>query len=102
MDLFLPQFIFGERTGPNGGSDGSGHAPTGINYPTEWSAKEYYLENRPSGRGHSSPVHDGKYIWVTTAVETPASEEEKEKRLKENKGLPTVTVLSKVTFGLKN
>ena len=36
-------------------------------------------------------------IWVTTS-QTPASEEEKEERLKENKGLPTVTVLSKVSL----
>jgi len=31
-------------------------------------------------------------------METPASEKEKEERLKENKGLPTVTVLSKVSL----
>ena len=50
------------------------------------------------GRGHSSPVHEKGSIWITTAVETPASEKEKEDRLKENEGLSTVTVLSKVSL----
>ena len=81
------------------GPDGSGHAPAGIKYPSEWSStKNIMWKINLPGRGHSSPVHDGKFIWVTTAIETPASEKEKEERLKANKGLPTVTVLSKVSL----
>ncbi len=81
------------------GPEGSGHAPVGIKYPSEWSStKNIMWKINLPGRGHSSPVHDGKFIWVTTAIETPASEKEKEERLKANKGLPTVTVLSKVSL----
>jgi outer membrane protein assembly factor BamB len=50
------------------------------------------------GRGHSSAVHENGHIWITTAIETPASEKEKEERLKENEGLSTVTVLSEVSL----
>ena len=97
--ILIPVYIWGANWPQWRGPDGSGHAPSGINYPTEWSAKKNIIwKTDLPGRGHSSPVHDGKYIWVTTAVETPASEEEKEERLKENKGLPTVTVLSKVSL----
>ncbi|MBT3667383.1 MAG: PQQ-like beta-propeller repeat protein, partial [Opitutae bacterium] len=80
------------------GPDASGHAPNG-NYPLNWSSQENIIWKKTlPGRGHSSPVHDGDNIWVTTALETPASEEEKKERLKENKGLPTVTVLSKLSL----
>ena len=50
------------------------------------------------GRGHSSAVHENGLIWITTAIETPASEKEKQERLKENDGLSTVTVLSEVSL----
>ena len=43
-------------------------------------------------------VHENGQIWITTAIETPASEKEKEERLKENEGLSTVTVLSEVSL----
>ena len=80
------------------GPDASGHAPSG-NYPVNWSSQENIIWKKTlPGRGHSSPVHDGENIWVTTALETPASEEEKKERLKENKGLPTVTVLSRLSL----
>jgi hypothetical protein len=80
------------------GPNASGHAPNG-NYPVSWSSQENIIWKKTlPGRGHSSPVHDGDNIWVTTALETPASEEEKKERLKENKGLPTVTVLSRLSL----
>ena len=60
--------------------------------------QERRLEVGSAGRGHSSPVHDKGMIWITTALETPASEAEKKERLKDNKGLPTVVVLSKVSL----
>ena len=97
--LLTPFFICGANWPQWRGPNSSGHAPKGINYPSVWSAEKNILwkTNLP-GRGHSSPVHDGKNIWVTTALETPASEEEKKERLKQNNGLPTVTVLSKVSL----
>lgn len=80
------------------GPDASGHGYPGI-YPTQWSAEENlaWMAKIP-GRGHSSAVHENGHIWITTAIETPASEKEKEERLKENEGLSTVTVLSEVSL----
>ena len=96
--ILTPVCIWGVNWPQWRGPVASGHAPTG-NYPKTWSSKEKVLwKTDLTGRGHSSPVHDGKYIWVTTAIETPASLEEKEERLKENNGLLTVTVLSKVSL----
>ena len=80
------------------GPDASGHGYPGT-YPTKWSAEENlaWMAKIP-GRGHSSAVHENGQIWITTAIETPASEKEKEERLKENEGLSTVTVLSEVSL----
>lgn len=80
------------------GPDASGHGYPG-EYPTKWSAEENlaWMAEIP-GRGHSSAVHENGHIWITTAIETPASEKEKEERLKENEGLSTVTVLSEVSL----
>ena len=80
------------------GHDASGHCYPG-EYPTKWSAEENlaWMAEIP-GRGHSSAVHENGHIWITTAIETPASEKEKEERLKENEGLSTVTVLSEVSL----
>ena len=80
------------------GPDASGHGYPGT-YPKKWSAEENlaWMAKIP-GRGHSSAVHENGHIWITTAIETPASEKEKEERLKENEGLSTVTVLSEVSL----
>ena len=80
------------------GYDASGHCHPG-EYPTKWSAEENlaWMAEIP-GRGHSSAVHENGHMWITTAIETPASEKEKEERLKENEGLSTVTVLSEVSL----
>ncbi len=80
------------------GPDASGHAFEG-KFPADWSAEENlaWMADIP-GRGHSSAVHENGHIWITTAIETPASEKEKEERLKENEGLSTVTVLSEVSL----
>ena len=80
------------------GSDASGHAFEG-KFPSEWSAnKNLIWKTSLPGRGHSSAVHENGLIWITTAIETPASEKEKQERLKENEGLSTVTVLSEVSL----
>lgn len=51
-----------------------------------------------SGRAWSSPVIDGKQIWLTTAIETPAKKEDAERRLKANTGNQPLTLLEKVEF----
>ncbi len=80
------------------GPHASGHAHEG-QYPTQWSTRQNLLwkANLP-GRGHSSAVHQKGKIWITSAIETPATEEEKQARLKTNEGLSTVTVLSEVSL----
>ena len=83
------------------GPNGDGHAPEG-SYPIRWGehrniAWKTFLV--PS-KGHSSPVVQNGKIWLTSAVETPATEEEKEARVKESKfpGAATLHYLSKVAF----
>ena len=48
------------------------------------------------GRGWSSPVVAGGRVWMTTAMETEAGEEEKAERLKTNTGDQPLTLLSQV------
>ena len=97
--LLLPALLSGAESWPQWrGPAANGHAGK-AGYPSEWSAKKNIAwKSVLPGRGHSSPVHDGDTIWVTTAIETAASEAEKTERLKANKGLPTVTVLSEVSL----
>lgn len=97
--LLVPSLLYGAESWPQWrGPSANGHAGMG-GYPSEWNqTKNVAWKSVLPGRGHSSPVHDGKTVWVTTAIETPASEAEKKERLKDNKGLATVTVLSKVSL----
>ena len=64
------------------GPDASGHAPLAGNFPevlVNYPSKYLYGRRALPGRGHSSPVHSDKRenIWVTSAIETPASEKER-------------------------
>jgi len=97
--LLLPALLCGADSWPQWrGPEANGHAGKG-GYPSEWNkAKNVAWKSVLPGRGHSSPIHEDGLIWITTAVETPASEAEKKERLKGNKGLPTVIVLSKVSL----
>jgi len=97
--LLIPSLLYGAESWPQWrGPSANGHAGKS-GYPSEWNkTKNIAWKSVLPGRGHSSPVHDGKTVWVTTAIETPASEAEKKERLKDNKGLPSVTVLSKVSL----
>lgn len=80
------------------GADASGHAHPG-NFPKHWSpGKNILWKASLPGRGHSSAVHENGLIWITTAIETPASAEERDERLKDNDGLATVNVLSEVSL----
>ena len=39
-----------------------------VELPTEWSEKENLVwKTKIPGLGHSSPVHDGNFVWMTTA-----------------------------------
>lgn len=53
------------------GTLGQGHGPEG-SFPLVWDhAKGIAWETALPGLGHSSPVHDGRTIWVTSARERP-------------------------------
>ena len=78
------------------GPDGQGHASS-VQAPITFGEKQNLAWKRElPGRGYSSPVIWGDQIWVTTAIEKPASPEEAERRLKANTGDQPVTVLSSV------
>ncbi|MFP6899422.1 MAG: hypothetical protein VCA36_00675, partial [Opitutales bacterium] len=80
------------------GPDGSGHVE-GTGFPTEWSeTKNVSWKIKVPGRGHSSPVVEGDLVWMTTAYETPASEEEIKARLKSNTGSQPLTLLETVSL----
>ncbi|HEX5102890.1 MAG TPA: PQQ-binding-like beta-propeller repeat protein, partial [Pirellulaceae bacterium] len=65
------------------GPGGQGHA-VAERLPTTWSETENVAWKCPlPGKGWSSPVIAGNQIWMTTAVESPISDEEKARRLKE-------------------
>ena len=80
------------------GADGMGHA-TSTKLPVEWSEQNNVSwRTELPGRGWSSPViADGK-IWMTAAHEKLASEEDAEKRLKENTGGQPLTLLETARF----
>ena len=64
------------------GPGGQGHAEAADDLPITWSETENIVwKTLLPGRGWSSPVIAGNQIWMTTAIETSVSEEEKKKRL---------------------
>jgi len=74
------------------GPDGQGHA-TASKLSTTWSETENIAWKTPlPGRGWSSPVISANEIWLTTAVESPLSDEEKQARLKANTGNQPLTL----------
>lgn len=63
------------------GPAGQGHAPEARDLPVTWTdASNITWKTAIPGKGWSSPVIEGRTIWMTTAVETPLTEEEKKKR----------------------
>lgn len=79
------------------GPQGQGHAAT-TDLPSEWSVEKNVVWHRQlPGRGWSSPVVTGDQIWLTTAVETPATPEEIQ-RLKELPGGQPLNVSGSVSL----
>ncbi len=63
------------------GPAGEGHAAAAHDLPVTWSETEHVRWKTPlPGRGWSSPVVGDGLVWMTTAVERPASEEERARR----------------------
>ncbi|MDA9962434.1 PQQ-binding-like beta-propeller repeat protein [Opitutales bacterium] len=80
------------------GPNASGHFE-GTGFPTEWNSKKNVVwKVEIPGRGHSSPVVEGDLVWLTTAYETPASEEDVKRRLKVNTGGQPLNLLAKVSL----
>lgn len=80
------------------GPGGQGHADA-RDLPMRWSETEHVAWKTPiPGRGWSSPVilHDG--IWMTTAVERPASDELKATRLKGRPDANQLAVVGSVSL----
>lgn len=81
------------------GPDGQGHAETAHGLPVSWSETDNVAWKTPlPGRGWSSPVLDGKHVWLTTAVETAADETEKPALLAGSKNSQPVEVARAVTM----
>ncbi|MCE9632054.1 MAG: PQQ-binding-like beta-propeller repeat protein [Planctomycetia bacterium] len=63
------------------GPAGQGHADAARDLPITWSETENIVWKTPlPGRGWSSPVIDERHVWMTTAVERQASDEERARR----------------------
>ena len=64
------------------GPAGQGHAEAAHDLPVEWSETKNIAWKTPlPGRGWSSPVVEGNQVWLTTAIESAVSAEEKAKRV---------------------
>ena len=80
------------------GPGGQGHS-SATSLPSSWSEDENCVWKCPlPGKGWSSPVMAGDEIWMTTAVESPISEEEKAERLKGNTGNQPLNVAGKLSL----
>jgi outer membrane protein assembly factor BamB len=89
--LFLLTGLFLTRTLQAGdkfpewrGVNGQGHADA-TNLPISWSdTKNVAWKTDIPGRGWSTPVIENGQVWVTTAVDIPATKEDAERRRKAN------------------
>jgi outer membrane protein assembly factor BamB len=79
------------------GPGGQGHATRTAHPPIQWSETEGVLwKTAIPGRGWSSPVIDGKQIWLSTAHETAAKPEDAKRRLVANTADQPLVLLEKV------
>lgn len=80
------------------GPDGQGQS-SAKGLPATWSETSGIVWKAGiPGRGHSTPVLAGGQLWLTTAIEKPASEAEAKARLTTNTGDQPLTVLSSVSI----
>ena len=64
------------------GPQGQGHASTTREIPISWSESNNVVWKTPlQGKGWSSPVLDSRHIWMTTAIESEVTEEQRNARL---------------------
>ena len=80
------------------GPQGDGRSAA-VDLPLTWSETENITWKKTvPGRGWSSPVVAGEYIWLTTALETAATDEEETQRLAGNKYQDTLAVVAAVSL----
>lgn len=80
------------------GPDGQGHS-SAKNIPTTWSETENIAwRTEIPGKGWSSPVIAGDQIWVTYAIDSPLTDEQKAEKLKINTGNQPLQVVGKVSM----
>lgn len=81
------------------GPEGQGHAATVHDLPVTWSETEHVTWKTPlPGRGWSSPVLDTASVWMTTAIESEATEADKAQRLAGAKNPKPLQVSGPVTM----
>lgn len=81
------------------GPDGQGHAPTAHDLPVTWSETEHVAWKIPlPGRGWSSPVIGAGRIWLTTAIEHPATPAAQAQALEGNRMASQLAVSGAVTI----
>jgi len=80
------------------GYRGQGHS-SATDIPTTWSEQSNVAWKTPlPGKGWSSPVVERNLIWLTSAIETPATPEQAEQRKKANTGDQALNVAQHVDF----
>jgi outer membrane protein assembly factor BamB len=80
------------------GPTGQGHSDA-AGLPLTWSEQENVAwKTTLAGRGWSSPVEQGGRIWLTAAIETPATAEQKAKKLAEAPNPDGLEVAGSVSF----
>ncbi len=81
------------------GPEGQGHASLAHDLPVTWSETEHVAWKTPlPGRGWSSPVLDATHAWMTTAIESEATEADKAQRLAGAKNPQPLQVSGPVTM----
>jgi outer membrane protein assembly factor BamB len=81
------------------GPEGQGHAGLAHDLPVTWSETEHVAWKTPlPGRGWSSPVLDATRGWMTTAIESEATEADKAQRLAGAKNPQPLQVSGPVTM----
>ena len=87
------QQTWSQFLGPQGESESVQAKP-----PIKWDKSNYRWEADIPGIGWSSPVHDGKHIWLTSADVKKASEEQIEKKRKGVQFAEMKTVAGSITL----
>lgn len=81
------------------GPEGQGHAPSARGLPRHFGEAEHIVWKTPvPGKGWSSPVLADGRLWLTTAVESVLSEEEKAERLAKVENAATLQVSGPVSL----